>query len=58
VSRHWRTDKHKHWHIDFLREHVVPLEAWISYKTERIEHKWASILFETFELDPIKGVGL
>ena len=32
VERHWRTDKRKHWHIDYLREHVTPVEAWISYE--------------------------
>ena len=57
ISRHLRTDKRKHWHIDYLREHVMPLEAWVSYAAEQLEHKWAEILFETPGITPIQGFG-
>ena len=57
VERHWRTNNRKHWHIDYLREHVTPVEAWVSYEAERLEHKWASILFEMPETTPIQGFG-
>jgi Uri superfamily endonuclease len=39
VSRHWRMDKPKHWHIDYLREFVTPLFAWVSYEPVRLEHQ-------------------
>ena len=57
VSRHFRTGKPKHWHIDYLREFATPLSTWISYETEHLEHQWAGILFEMPEMTPIKGFG-
>jgi Uri superfamily endonuclease len=57
VSRHMRTDKQKHWHIDYLRKNVIPVEVWISYAAEHLEHEWADILFEMPELQPIQGFG-
>lgn len=57
VSRHLRGDKRKHWHVDYLREYVIPTEVWISYKAEHLEHDWASILFEMPEMIPIQGFG-
>lgn len=57
VSRHLRTDNRKHWHIDYLRDYVTPVEVWISYAAEHLEHKWASILFDMPEMIPIQGFG-
>ena len=57
VERHWRTDKRKHWHIDYLRKYVTPFEAWISYETERLEHQWAQIIYDMPEMVPIQGFG-
>ena len=57
VERHWRVDKRKHWHIDYLREYVTPVKAWVSYETERLEHEWAQILFDMPEMTPIQGFG-
>lgn len=57
VSRHLRTDKRKHWHIDFLRDYVSPVEVWISYKAEHLEHEWAGFLFEMPGSIPVQGFG-
>jgi Uri superfamily endonuclease len=57
VSRHLRTDKPRHWHIDYLRDYVTPLAVWISYEPEHHEHGWAQILFDTLEMTPIQGFG-
>lgn len=57
VSRHLRTDKPRHWHIDYLREFVTPLEAWVSYETERLEHQWAQAFYELGGMTPIQGFG-
>lgn len=57
VSRHLHTDKRPHWHIDYLRAHVTPIEAWVSYETERLEHQWADILLRMPEITPIHGFG-
>jgi Uri superfamily endonuclease len=57
VARHWRTNKRKHWHIDYLREHVALAEIWVSYEAERFEHQWAQTLLEMSEMTPIRGFG-
>ena len=57
LSRHLRTDKRNHWHIDYLREHLTPREAWVSYEAEHLEHEWAGNLFETPGMTPIRGFG-
>jgi Uri superfamily endonuclease len=57
VLRHLRRDKPKHWHIDYLREFVIPLAAWIRYETTRLEHKWAQVFICMRETTPIRGFG-
>lgn len=57
LSRHWRTEKPKHWHIDYLREHVTPVEVWVSYAAKQLEHEWAQLLFEMAEMTPIHSFG-
>lgn len=43
VLRHRRRLKPEHWHIDYLREFLLPVGAWCSYETERLEHRWAKV---------------
>ena len=57
VFRHWRTDKLKHWHIDYLREFVTPLSAWVSYEPERLEHRWAQHFYKMSRMEAIQGFG-
>jgi Uri superfamily endonuclease len=57
VSRHWRMDKPKHWHIDYLREFVTPLFAWVSYEPEQLEHQWAQLFHDMSEVNSIQGFG-
>jgi Uri superfamily endonuclease len=57
VSRHLRADKPKHWHIDYLREFVTPLSAWISYEPEQLEHLWAQLFHDMSEVNSIQGFG-
>jgi Uri superfamily endonuclease len=57
VERHWQVGKRKHWHIDYLREHVTPIKAWISYEADHLEHLWAQTLYDTSEFSPIQGFG-
>jgi Uri superfamily endonuclease len=44
VTRHCRSTKPKHWHIDYLREIMAVLGAWVSYEPDRLEHIWAQTL--------------
>jgi len=57
VSRHLRTDKRKHWHIDYLREYTTPLEAWVSYEAKDLEHEWAKTFLNLTEMTPFQGFG-
>jgi Uri superfamily endonuclease len=41
ITRHCRKTKSKHWHIDYLREHVNPVFAWYSNEPIHLEHRWA-----------------
>jgi Uri superfamily endonuclease len=57
VSRHCRTGKSRHWHIDYLREHTSPVALWCSYGTTRLEHRWANVLQVMADTVPIAGFG-
>lgn len=57
VNRHWRRDKAKHWHIDYLREIMVPAEAWFKYGEERLEHQWANLFLHRDAMEPAPGFG-
>ncbi len=57
VSRHYRTTKQYHWHIDYLREFLIPIGTWYSHETTRLEHQWARILLDMGGTSPIQGFG-
>jgi Uri superfamily endonuclease len=57
VARHVRETKRKHWHIDYLRDHLEPLEAWFSHEAARLEHRWARALARGMGLLPVQGIG-
>ena len=31
LRRHFRSEKRHHWHIDYLRDRMQPVDAWCSY---------------------------
>lgn len=57
VTRHFRTDKKQHWHIDYLRARLTPLGAWVSHEPARLEHTWANALENLNEFRPVPGFG-
>ncbi len=57
VNRHHRTNKSKHWHIDYLREHMDLTSVWYSYNNKKLEHQWAQALSAMADMDPIHGFG-
>ncbi|QCQ21167.1 GIY-YIG nuclease family protein [Desulfoglaeba alkanexedens] len=57
ITRHCRKTKPKHWHIDYLREHVNPLFAWYSNEPIKLEHRWAQALSEMEGTSPVRGFG-
>ena len=57
LSRHLRKSKPLHWHIDYLREIVTPIEIWYSHDPEHLEHRWASVLSDAGGMNSVKGFG-
>ncbi len=57
VLRHFRKKKSMHWHIDYLRNFLVPVGAWYSYDSNHLEHQWAQTLLKNKEITSIKGFG-
>lgn len=44
LSRHWFGAERQRWHVDYLRRHALPLEAWYQPQGQPMEHVWASML--------------
>ena len=57
VLRHLGKTKSRHWHIDYLREFVTPVEVWYSHEPEHLEHDWAGALLNINGMHPVKGFG-
>jgi Uri superfamily endonuclease len=47
----------KHWHMDYLKDHVTPVVVWCSYALTCLEHRWARRLLRMAEMTPIDGFG-
>ena len=57
VLRHCRQEKARHWHIDYLREHVEPVGAWFLHGKIRLEHTWAKSVMRKPGVTAIAGFG-
>jgi Uri superfamily endonuclease len=57
VSRHFKREKAKRWHIDFLRESVIFREVWYTHSPEHLEHVWARIFQDMAGVLPVEGFG-
>jgi Uri superfamily endonuclease len=58
IQRHLGAEKNFHWHIDYLRQHTVLQEIWISQEKIKREHDWASLLEDHFDSSlPVPGFG-
>jgi len=44
VSRHRRSSKPRHWHVDYLRVHAHPVAIWYAIGAQKRECAWAEIL--------------
>ncbi|MDJ0653418.1 MAG: DUF123 domain-containing protein [Xanthomonadales bacterium] len=44
VRRHWRPAGHQHWHMDYLKPLLQPVEAWVAPGRDNLEHRWAEVL--------------
>jgi Uri superfamily endonuclease len=57
VFRHFKKEKAKRWHIDFLRESVTFREVWYSHAPEHLEHVWARIFHDMAGVLPVERFG-
>ncbi len=57
VMRHHRDEKARHWHIDYLREHMPMVEAWYTHDAERREHRWVEVMTGMNLVPCLKGFG-
>jgi Uri superfamily endonuclease len=44
ISRHLRSDKPRHWHIDYLRAFARPVSVWYATEVRGRECQWAEAL--------------
>ncbi len=58
TAHHRQFSKRPHWHIDYLRHHLLIVEIWYSLDPEHREHLWAECLagFRGVSI-PLKGFG-
>jgi Uri superfamily endonuclease len=57
VSRHFKPEKSKRWHIDYLRAVTRPKWAWYTHDQRRVEHEWADVLSRQPGISSIEGFG-
>jgi Uri superfamily endonuclease len=44
ISRHLRSPKPLHWHVDYLRAHAQPVQTWYALGARKRECSWAQAL--------------
>ncbi len=49
VNRHLRVNKSKHWHLDYIRPYLNPIEIYYSTDLMKREHQWAEFLLKQEE---------
>ncbi|MEZ4712237.1 MAG: GIY-YIG nuclease family protein [Caldilineaceae bacterium] len=58
VAHHRRISARPHWHIDFLRQHVMLRDLFCRHDPVRREHAWAQQLAQSNDLSmPMPGFG-
>ncbi|MEA5536808.1 GIY-YIG nuclease family protein [Crocosphaera sp. XPORK-15E] len=58
ITRHLKINKRHHWHLDYLRASLTPLELLYSTDTMKREHQWAELLLKDEHSNiPIKKFG-
>jgi Uri superfamily endonuclease len=58
IGHHCNKADRKHWHIDYLSEHLAPIEVWYTHDPTRREHHWSERLSHTRGVAiPLAGFG-
>lgn len=53
ISRHLRSSKKFHWHIDFLLDHASIKECWYTVSIQNLEHTFAEVLSASVASDGV-----
>lgn len=58
INRHLKINKSYHWHLDYLRPYLNPMEIYYSTDTIKQECQWAKLLLDSEQSSiPIKKFG-
>ncbi len=58
INRHLQINKRHHWHLDYLRPYLTPVEIWYSTDPIKLECQWAALLLKDEQSNiPIKKFG-
>ena len=58
LKHHLHSTARPHWHIDYLKEHLAPVEVWVTTDPVSQEHRWARLLLENpHSTAPLAGFG-
>lgn len=58
IKHHLVIAARPHWHLDYLRPHLDPMEVWCTYSATSLEHQWAYALLQLSKLPaPLSGFG-
>ncbi|MDH5445022.1 MAG: GIY-YIG nuclease family protein [Gammaproteobacteria bacterium] len=58
IRHHQGVSKKPHWHLDYIRPHLLLRELWYSTDNIKCEHAWSDRLYYTIKLQiPMPGLG-
>jgi Uri superfamily endonuclease len=58
IKHHLAIAARPHWHLDYLRPHLHPVEVWCCYSSMPREHRWAQALIQFSSARiPLPGFG-
>ena len=58
VKHHHAISPRPHWHLDYIRPQLKPLQVWYSTTDKRLEHAWADAMVYTMRMQiPLSGLG-
>ncbi len=58
INRHLQINKRHHWHLDYLRPYLTPVEIYYSTDPIKLECQWAALLLKDEQSNiPIKKFG-
>ncbi|WP_107668888.1 DUF123 domain-containing protein [Cyanothece sp. BG0011] len=58
IQRHLKINKRNHWHLDYIRPYLEPVEIYYTTDSIKREHQWAELLLkDQYSTIPINKFG-